>query len=512
MRWKDLLNLDLGALLRRGPVPQKAEKPVYWWTRIRRSINRIGSRSESAPLAGGAQFSAALMRKVHDPTWRGPVYWNARIWRRDVVLVAEHLRSLIACNAPLAPGLAAGAREDLRARTAWTPQRVSQLGGVAGSIVLMLAIGFDIALSEEGLDSPVGGLQAMAMITISIWLLKATLTNQQGLAGTLLAMEHRIACGWTLSDAMGTLPRFFPRHLVDLVEAGEATGNLDPAFDQFNDTMLRSLGMQRQLRAILWYLAFVLAAQVTIAGFLLVKVMPVFVEIRQEVAAESGGAFSPSKLPNGIAPIIGNLLPSLESLVALAEGVFSIAPMIALTIVLFFALFIVRRFRVRRNWSARRSSAMLTVLPWFRGLVVRHNLGQIALMLHGLLRAGVPLDRALGMALGSDVHPAYRRWLGQLRDRVCQGDSLKEALRRTASRRLIPDSFVGLIEAGERSGQLPETLAHIADLYRRDTEKRLAILQAIVLPAGVLMLGYLVMATQVTVFRVLIDLSEFINA
>jgi type II secretory pathway component PulF len=452
------------------------------------------------------------MRNAHDPTWRGPVYWNARVWRRDIVLVSEHLRSLIACNAPLAPGLAAGAREDLRARTSWTPQRASLLVRVAGAIVLLLAIGLNIALAEEGLDSPGGGLQAMAMILISLWLAKVLLTDRQGRAGVFLALEHRISCGWGLSDAMGTLPRFFPRHLVDLVEAGEATGNMDPAFDQFNDAMLRSLGTQRQLRAILWYLAIVLVAQVSIASFLLVKVIPVFVEIRQEAAADSGVVFDPNRLSGDIAPLIGSLLPGLDALVALGGQLYSVAPIIAMAIVLGAALLVIRRFRGRRNWSARRSSAMLTVLPWFRGLVVRHNLGQIALMLHGLLRAGVPLDRALAMALGSDIHPAYRQWLGKLRDRVCQGDSLKDALRRTASRRLIPDSFVGLIEAGERSGQLPETLEHIADLYRRDTEKRLAILQAIVLPAGVLMLGYLVMATQVTVFRVLIDLSEFVNA
>lgn len=511
MRWKDLLNFDLGALLRRGPAPATTGQPIYWWTRIRRFVNQLGSHSASPPVEG-AKFPVGLLRKAQDPSWRGPVYWNARVWRRDVILVSEHLRSLIACNAPLASGLAAAAREDLRTRTKWTPWRATQLASVAFAVVALLGLGYSISIADDGLKSPAGVIQAGVMLVIVLWLAKKTLTDRQGRAGVLLALQHRIACGWGLSDAMGTLPRFFPRHLVDLVEAGEATGNMDPAFDQFNDAMLRSLGTQRQLRAVLGYLAFVLAAQVVIATFLLVKVIPVFVEIRQETAADSGVVFDPNRLPSSIAPIIGNVMPSMDSLLALAARVYSLAPMIALAIVLVSFLLIVRRFRARRNWSARRSSAVLTTVPWFRGLVVRHNLGQIALMLHGLLRAGVPLDRALAMALGSDVHPAYRRWLSQLRDRVCQGDSLKEALRRTTSRRLIPDSFVGLVEAGERSGQLPETLEHIADLYRRDTEKRLAVLQAIVLPAGVLVLGYLVMATQITVFRVLIDLSEFINA
>ena len=513
MRWKELLNLDLGALLmRRPPVPAPDGKPVYWWSWFRRRAGSSASPAVSLRPPVSSQVPAGLQRRAQDPTWRGPVYWNARGWRRDVILVAEHLRSLIACNAPLAPGLAAGAQEDMRARTSWTPQRASLLARVAVAIVLVLALGFNISLSDQGLDTPFVGLQAVALVLTMMWIVKVMITERHGRTGIFLALEHRIACGSGLSEAMGSLPRFFPRHLVDLVEAGEATGNLDSAFAQFNDTMLRSLGAQRQLRAIFLYLSLVFGAQVLITSFLLIKVIPVFVEMRQEAAADAGVAFVSHPLASGIAPLVGGLLPGLEFFVAASDQIFSAAPFIG-AILLFLVLWaMLRRYRLRRSWSARRFSSVLTLLPWFRSLLVRHNLGQIALMLQGLLRAGVPLDRALAMALGSDVHPAYRRWLGQLRERVCQGESLKEALRRTASRRLVPDSFTGLVEAGERSGQLPETLAHIAELYRRDTEKRLAILQAIVLPAGVLVLGYLVMATQVAVFRVLVDLSEMINA
>ncbi len=512
MRWKELLNVDLGALLmRRPPAPAPAGKPVYWWSWFRRRARSSEARAVSPRFSEVPQFPAGLQRKAQDPTWRGPVYWNARGWRRDVILVAEHLRSLIACNAPLAPGLAAGAQEDLRARTSWTPQRASLLARVAVAIVFVLALGSNISLSDQGLDTPIVGLQAVALVLIMMWIVKVLLTERHGRTGVFLALEHRIACGSGLSEAMGSLSRFFPRHLVDLVEAGEVTGNLDPAFDQFNDTMLRSLGAQRQLRTIFLYLSFVLGAQVLISSFLLIKVIPVFVEMRQEAAADAGVAFESHPLVSGIAPLVGGLLPGLDFLVAASERIYYAAPFIGAMLLFLVAWTMLRRYRLRRSWSARRFSSVLTILPWFRSLLVRHNLGQIALMLQGLLRAGVPLDRALAMALGSDVHPAYRRWLGQIRERVCQGESLKEALRRTASRRLIPDSFTGLVEAGERSGQLPETLAHIAELYRRDTEKRLAILQAIVLPAGVLVLGYLVMATQVAVFRVLVDLSEMIN-
>lgn len=510
MRWKELLNLDLGALLRRRPDARVAAKPVYWWTRI----GQLGSPRAASSTASTRvlpEIPPSLRLTAEDPAWRGPVYWNARTWRRDVILVAEHLRSLIACNAPLAPGLAACAQEDVRARRTFTPQRVSLMARLGVATVLLLALGVNIAESEGGLDSPYVALQSLTMVAIAIWMMKSVVARRHGRAGVLLALEHRIACGSGLSEAMGSLPRFFPRHLVDLVEAGEVTGSLDPAFDQFNDTMLRSLGIHRRLRTLFWYLGIVFSAQILITVFLMIKVVPVFVEIRQEAAGEIGITVEAIHRSSEVLPLVDALLPGLDFLIATFERLMPMAPYIGVALLLAIAWAVLRRFRLRRRWSARRTSSVLAWLPWFRGLLVRHNLGQIALMLHGLLRAGVPLDRALALTMASDVHPVYRRWLGQLRERVCQGDSLKEALGKTVSRRFIPASFTGLVEAGERSGQLPETLAHVAALYQRDTEKRLAILQALVLPVGILVVGYLVMTTQVAVFRVLIDLTEVLN-
>lgn len=504
--WKQILNADLGSLFRRGEATP--EPPLYWWTRLARLVGAPKGQAE----ADHAAVVRTLARNARPVAWKGPVYWSVRKWRRDVVLVSEYIRSLIACNAPLAPGLAAASREELRGRSAWTPRRVSALTRTILAIVVMLALGTSIALESDGLNSGSGVLQAFAMVCIAGWLIRAVCANRSSRLGVFLALERRIASGSGLSDAMASLPRFFPRHLVDLVAAGEVSGCLDPAFDQFNESMLHSLGLQRQLKTTFTYLGLMLLAHLSIASFLLVKVIPVFVEIRQEMWADRAQIVGGDSAADGMSRLVATILPSLETLTKLGDQVFRVGPAIIALVLVVGLAFFSGRFRKRRNWAGRPAAHLLFLLPWFRGLVVRHNLGLISLMLHGLLRAGVPLDRALAMAGGSDIHPSYRRWLGELRDRVCQGESLKEAFDHVPPRGLIPASFRGLVEAGERSAQLPEMLGRLADLYRRDTEKRLRILQALVLPAGIFVLGYLVMATQVSVFRVLIELADSIHA
>ena len=173
-----------------------------------------------------------------------------------------------------------------------------------------------------------------------------------------------------------------------------------------------------------------------------------------------------------------------------------------------FLCFAALRFRSRRGWASGPVAFPLLFVPWIRGLIVRQNLSQIALMLHGLLRCGVPLDRALGMCTSTDVHPAYRDWLSALRESLRGGASLREGLAHTRRKGLIPDTFVGQVEAGEYAGQLPAMLERIATIYAMEAEKRMQILVAIVLPVGILCLGYITASAQILAFQLLIGLSE----
>ena len=505
MNWRKLLNLDLGSLIGgRSPGEPDTAKPVYWWT----ALGRLFRLTAPAPIAGLPRFSPSLLRRAGRSGWKGPVYWNARTWRRDVILVAEQLRSLIACNAPLAPGLAAAASEEQRIRAVWTPQRTTRLVRNVVFFGALFVLGGQIALTPDGFGSGEAVFMGLVLLGLAGWYLWALAVNRNSRTGVYLALERRIAMGASLSEAMGALPRFFPRHLANLVEAGEVSGDLLLAFEQFNDTMLASLSMHRQLKFTLTYIQVVMLMQLSVVSFILVKVLPVWAEILQEMNPGHQTFFTPSALAS--MPLLARVFPDMASLARLQLLLVDWGPVLISALTGYVLWRFVARFRRRRSWASRGRSSVLMYLPWFGGLVVRHNLGLVALMLHGLLRAGVPLDRALAMAMGSDLLPAYRHWLGELRARILQGDSLLEAMARTRSRRLIPDSFVGLLEAGERSGQLPAMFERIAILYRREAEKRMHVLAALVLPAGIFIMAYITLAIQTMVFGTMASMVDLL--
>jgi len=501
MGWKDLLDFDLGRLAGARPAPDYKQTHVYWWKAIWR-IFRLPTPFADPPAS--TAVTSNVLRSARRITWKGPVYWNARSWRRDVVLVVEQLRGLIACNMPLPAGLAAAAQEELRIRSGWSPQRASALLRNVGLLALFTLICAGIAIEPNGLSSLQSIVLAGCAIALVAWFVWAVVINRNSRTRVFAALEHRLAMGMPLSQAMVTLPRFFPRHLADLVEAGETAGNVERAFDQFSDAMLRSLSLHRRLKLTLLYIKLILTAQFAILAFIIVRIVPVWAEIFQELGIEAEGR---TPYLNWL-PALGFLLPSLDQMVRFGAATAGVAWVAIPILLLVFLWAFLARFRKRRSWASRGMSSFLLVLPWFRGLVVRHNLGLIARMLHGLLRAGVPLDRALAMVMGADLLPAYQHWLSTLREQIQQGESVSGALVNTGGMRLIPPSFSGLIDAGERSGQLPATLERIADMYENEAEKRMQILAAMVLPAGIFVMGYITLCVQMLVFGSMSRLIE----
>ena len=484
MNWKQLLKTDLGRLLAgRGAADTTDAPPRYFWQRIGGLFRIRGRRGPSA-------------LPVPSHGWRGPRYGSGRAWRQDVLSVSEYTRSLVDSNVPLAAGMEAAVREECRRRYRWTPQRVTRLVGIALLAVMMMVLGSGIAANPNGLGFA-GIVQAGLLLVMAAWLVRLLFLAKDRRERVYQALHDRLLSGATVSEAMGSLPRFFPSHLVDLVAVGEETGDVGDAFDRFNASMLQSLDLSRRLRWVLRYVAFVFFLQCFIGSFLALKVLPVYVEINDEIYADVDYT-APLPAYVGTADRVVNAFDHLVyhwPRYAMAGAVVAMA---------------VALYRFRRSRGSLRGNVFspFLLVPWFRGLVVRQNLGAIALMLHGLLRGGVPLDQALGMCSNSDLHRFYRQWLSALREQIRAGETLGDALAKTRSRWFVPDSFVGQLEAGEYAGQLPAMLERVSDLYRRDVELRMRVLVSLALPIGVLSLGYLTMFMETLGMRILVGLTE----
>lgn len=128
------------------------------------------------------------------------------------------------------------------------------------------------------------------------------------------------------------------------------------------------------------------------------------------------------------------------------------------------------------------------------------RLGDLALFsqqLSRLLKAGLPLDRALEILA---TLPGNRRFGAAVRgtlDRVRDGAGLAEAM--TAQGKAFPPAYLSIIRAGEQGGALQAVLARLADFLSRSAVNRQKIASALMYPAILILVAALSVALVLTV-------------
>jgi len=104
-----------------------------------------------------------------------------------------------------------------------------------------------------------------------------------------------------------------------------------------------------------------------------------------------------------------------------------------------------------------------------------------------LLHAGLPLDRALEIALDMVGRKAERASLRDVLDKIRGGSSLADAIADQPA--VFPTFYVGMVRAGEAGGSLDTTLQHLGDYLERSQATAEQVKSALLYPALVLATG-----------------------
>jgi type IV pilus assembly protein PilC len=133
------------------------------------------------------------------------------------------------------------------------------------------------------------------------------------------------------------------------------------------------------------------------------------------------------------------------------------------------------------SWLLRR---LLVIGP-----TVRHMLAaQFTTALGLLVRAGVPVERAVSLIAGFSDDPYVRTQMQDLTERLARGQRLSEAL---ADRIVFPRSTAWFASLGERGNRLDESLLEAGRYHRSEAEYQLEVLNQIVEPAMLTLIALL---------------------
>ena len=302
---------------------------------------------------------------------------------------------------------------------------------------------------------------------------------------TISDIREAVRGGASLSTALDRQHGAFSRLFVNMVRAGEAGGNLHETLQRLADYLERSRAMQARVVNALVYPAILLAMVGLSLLFLLGYVVPQFSAMYDSLDAD---------------------LPWFSQLV-LGLGVFVRDWWILLLAIPVLALLWLDRKR-RDPAFMLRFDAWLLQRKLAGPLVARLDTARLARTLGTLLRNGVPLLSALGIARNVLDNRVLANDVDAAAEEVKNGIGLSAAL---GKGKRFPRLALQMIQVGEESGALDAMLLKTADTFEQETSLALDRMLAALVPVVTMLLAGVVMIVILAVLTPIYDLTSVIG-
>jgi type IV pilus assembly protein PilC len=328
--------------------------------------------------------------------------------------------------------------------------------------------------------------QAATMIEAGIPLLQCLniLTQQtesKKLREILKAVVMDIENGKSLSEAFRIHQRYLPGIFIDMLTAGEVSGTLDQAMDRLANQFEKDHELKEKIKSAMTYPLVIGAFAFLAMVILLVVVVPVFVEIFEQVGAELP---LPTRIMLGVSKACTNfwylILP---------------APLL-----LYFGL---KSFAATDRGKVI-TDRLLLKLPVYGKLTQKTITARFARTLATLLKSGVPLMQSLETVENVVGNTQVTKVIREARDMIKEGENMSPILLNAS---FFPPMAVNMIAIGEESGALDALLEKVAIYYEQEVETLVAKLSSIIEPLMIAGVGIMVGFIAVSIYLPLFGLS-----
>jgi type IV pilus assembly protein PilC len=315
------------------------------------------------------------------------------------------------------------------------------------------------------------------------------------LRGTITALADSVQSGSTFSESLAQHPKIFNKLYVNMVKAGELGGVLEVVLVRLAEYQEKAHKLKNKIVSAMVYPVIVMFIAVAILVFLMLFIVPKF----EAMFAELGNA----QLPMISRVVFGTSKFFLES---------SIGPIP--NVVWVFAFFGLLAF-IGNTWGktkkGRRTVDTLKLkLPIFGDIQRKSAIARFSRTLGTLVTSGVPILQALNITRDTAGNVVVSDAIEKVHEAVKEGESIVTPLQSAGN--VFPSMVISMVDVGEETGQLPEMLLKVADVYDDEVDNAVTALTSILEPIMIVVLALVVGAVVFALFLPLIKIiSEMGN-
>jgi type IV pilus assembly protein PilC len=297
-------------------------------------------------------------------------------------------------------------------------------------------------------------------------------TENKTMAKAIRGVHAQIQKGETLSEGLAKYPKVFPDIMVSMVQAGEASGKLDVAFERMAAHFEKSAKMRGLIKKTAMYPIIVAIVALAVVVVMLVKVIPAYKDMFDQM---------------------GGQLPAITlAVVAMSNFVINYWYILLAAVI---AIVVGLKLYLKTTSGQIVFGNLSRSIPIFGKLTIKSAASNYARTLSTLIYSGLPMMEALAITAGTMSNYIYKRALLAAKEEVAKGIPLSEPITQSG---LFPPMVGHMTRIGEETGDIEGMLNRLADYYDEEVEMTTQTVMAAIEPMVILLLavvvGVLIMA------------------
>jgi general secretion pathway protein F len=328
---------------------------------------------------------------------------------------------------------------------------------------------------DESAQLPAMTRQLSVLISSGVPLIEALRSLSEENKGfwkdTLSGIREGIAAGLSLSRAMEG-HEVFPEFYINMIAAGEASGNLGSVFSRLADFLEKQDSIKHRVRTAMIYPIFMICVSFIVLSFLFTFVIPKIVRIFEDTKST---------------------LPFITVALIYVSNIFK-NYWWAIGLALIVGIVGFRKFKEKNPELIGRF-----IMKTPGNIIQSLYLARFTRTFGFLLEGGLPILKAIELSSKSVGNKVIEDRISDAEKKVAEGASLSAALTG------FSPVLLQLISTGEKSGKLVEVLNKAADSYEEEFSRRVQRGLSLLEPSMILIMGLIV---GIIVFAVLLPMFQ----
>lgn len=298
---------------------------------------------------------------------------------------------------------------------------------------------------------------------------------------SLIVISSNVQKGNELSQALEDFKNIYPEFMIDMITIGEQSGTLDKILLMLWDYYIKQSKLNRKVKDASYYPILLLATTTIVTFFLMIKIVPIFVENLVSLNAKI--------------PYITTVIISISRFLGSNITIILISTI----------LFTILNFQLKKTKTIKKALDYLKLnMPLFNKVYKNILTARFARFMNILLHSGLNIIKALDIMSHTVGNIIVEQRLQLSIDDIKKGRTVSESI---SSMNIFDPLLISMVSIGEESGELDEMLLKTADIFDdevyEDIEKLLTFIQPVMIIILAIVIGTIIISIMLPMLSIM---------